>query len=68
VIEVTGAGRKRVAAANQIVKRVQADVLASLGDDGDALMSVLADLVQNRLSEHVECKSVRRREPRPRTT
>ena len=65
VIEVTDLGKRRVAAANKIVKRVQADVLSSLGgDDGATLMGVLADLVQHRLAEPSACKGIRRREPR----
>lgn len=66
VIEVTGAGRKKVQAANEIVARVQADVLASLGGAqvGDALLDTLGQLVRNRLGDIVQCKGVRRREPR----
>jgi MarR family transcriptional regulator, transcriptional regulator for hemolysin len=66
VIEVTKAGRAKVIAANEIIARVQADVLASLGSaEGEALLSSLGHLVRARLSEPVACKSVRRREPRP---
>ena len=69
VIEVTKAGRRKVAAANEIIARVQADVLASLGSaDGEALMGVLAQLVRNRLAEPAACKWVRRREPRARAS
>jgi DNA-binding MarR family transcriptional regulator len=65
VIEVTPEGRRKITAANKIVARVQADVLASLGGgDGDALLSSLARLVRDRLAEPAACKSVRRREPR----
>jgi DNA-binding MarR family transcriptional regulator len=65
VIEVTKAGRAKVTAANKVVARVQADVLASLGErDGEALLRALGQLVRARLAEPVACKSVRRREPR----
>jgi MarR family transcriptional regulator, transcriptional regulator for hemolysin len=65
VIEVTKSGRAKVAAANKIVARVQADVLASLGaSDGDALVGALGQLVRVRLAEPAACKGVRRREPR----
>lgn len=65
VIEVTKSGRAKVTAANKIVARVQADVLASLGEnDADALLRALGQLVQARLAEPSACKGVRRREPR----
>jgi len=65
VIEVTKAGRAKVTAANKIVARVQAEVLASLGaPTGDVLLSTLGQLVRQRLSEPAACKGVRRREPR----
>jgi DNA-binding MarR family transcriptional regulator len=69
VVEITQAGCAKVTAANKIVKRVQADVLASLGDtgDGDALLESLARLVRTRLAEPAACKGVRRREPRGRS-
>jgi MarR family transcriptional regulator for hemolysin len=65
VVEVTNAGRAKVAAADKIVTRVQADVLASVGArDGDALLAALGRLVRTRLAEPAPCKGVRRREPR----
>jgi MarR family transcriptional regulator for hemolysin len=66
VIKVTEAGERKVAEANQVVARVQADVLASLGvGGGDALMQTLGRLVMTRLAEPTACKAtVRRREPR----
>jgi DNA-binding MarR family transcriptional regulator len=65
VIEVTQAGRARVSSANEIVSRVQADVLASLGsEESDALLRTLGQLVRGRLAEPAACKGVRRREPR----
>jgi DNA-binding MarR family transcriptional regulator len=64
-IEVTEAGRAKVATANKIVARVQADVLASLeAQEGDALLRTLGHLVRARLAEPAACKGVRRREPR----
>ncbi|MDQ6805268.1 MAG: MarR family transcriptional regulator [Actinomycetota bacterium] len=65
VIEVTKSGRAKVTAANKIVARVQADVLASLeAPEGEALLSTLGHLVRSRLAEPVACKGIRRREPR----
>jgi MarR family transcriptional regulator for hemolysin len=65
VIEVTKAGRRKVAEADQIMVRVQADVLSVLGKrGGKALLEALGQLVQQRLAEPVACKTVRRREPR----
>jgi DNA-binding MarR family transcriptional regulator len=65
VIEVTKAGQRMVTRANEIVARVQADVLASLdASHGKAFLDALARLVRTRLAEPVACKTVRRREPR----
>jgi MarR family transcriptional regulator, transcriptional regulator for hemolysin len=65
VIEVTADGRRKIAAANKIVARVQADVLASLGETlGGEFMDALGSLVRVRLAEPAACKAVRRREPR----
>ena len=65
VVEVTPEGRRKVTAANKVVARVQANVLASLSDEeGAALMGALATLVRQRLSEPGACKAIRRREPR----
>ncbi len=65
LIEVTAVGMRTVMAANEIVARVQSDVLASLGDHvGDALLQMLASLVSARLAVPGTCGSVRRREPR----
>jgi MarR family transcriptional regulator for hemolysin len=67
VIEVTGAGHAKVTAANKIIARVQADVLASLeAPEGDALLRALGHLVRARLAEPAACKGIRRREPRAR--
>lgn len=67
VVEVTADGRRKVTAANKVGKRVQANVLASLGQElGDEFMDSLGRLVRERLAEPAACKSVRRREPRGR--
>jgi MarR family transcriptional regulator, transcriptional regulator for hemolysin len=64
-VEVTGEGRRKITAANRVVARVQADVLASLGETlGGELMDALGSLVRTRLAEPAACKTVRRREPR----
>jgi len=65
VIEVTAAGEQMIAAANEIVALVQADVLESLGESGGAeLLQKLGRLVSARLGQPAPCGSVRRREPR----
>ncbi|MDQ6775463.1 MAG: MarR family transcriptional regulator, partial [Actinomycetota bacterium] len=57
VIEVTKAGHAKVTAANKIIARVQADVMASLGaPEADALLRTLGHLVRARLAEPVTCK------------
>ena len=64
-IEVTPTGRRKVAEANDIMVRVQADVLSALAPAGrHALLDALSELVRHRLAEPVACKSIRRREPR----
>jgi MarR family transcriptional regulator for hemolysin len=64
-VEVTEAGRRKVAQANEIMVRVQADVLSALAPAGrHALLDALSELVRHRLAEPVACKSIRRREPR----
>ncbi|HEY2435562.1 MAG TPA: MarR family transcriptional regulator [Solirubrobacteraceae bacterium] len=66
VVEVTKAGADKVAAADKIAMRVQADVLASLREArGEQLLEGLCELVRQRLGEPVTCKGLRRREPRP---
>ncbi len=66
IIAVTAAGKRKVAEADKIVDRVQADVLAALPeDDRGALLGGLGKLVKSRLSEPVECSPpLRRRAPR----
>ena len=66
VIAVTKAGRRKVAEADAIKERVQADVLEALPTrQRKALLDALAELVQGRLSEAADCHpALRRREPR----
>jgi MarR family transcriptional regulator for hemolysin len=65
VVEVTPDGRKKVVAAGKIAQRVQANVLASLGERvGTEFLDALSALVRDRLAEPSACKSIRRREPR----
>ena len=65
VVQVTPEGRRKVTAANRIAKRVEADVLGTLGQDvGEDLVAALGRLVRDRLGEPAACKGVRRREPR----
>lgn len=66
VIAVTKAGRRKVAEADAIKERVQADVLQALpARQRKALLDALAALVQGRLAEAADCDPpLRRREPR----
>lgn len=65
VVEVTPEGRNKVAAADQVAKRVEADVLGSLGAPaGKELVAALGRLICGRLAEPAACKGVRRRDPR----
>jgi MarR family transcriptional regulator, transcriptional regulator for hemolysin len=66
VVAVTKAGERKVREAEEIVGRIQDDVLATLpARQREVLMDALRTLVRERLSEGVECSpSVRRREPR----
>ena len=66
VIAVTKAGRRKVAEADAIKERVQADVLQALpARHRKALLDALAELVQGRLAEAAACDPpLRRREPR----
>ena len=69
VVEVTPAGRRKIANANKVVERVQAGVLESLGEGGgEALIDALGRLVRGPLAEPAACPGVRRREPRPAST
>lgn len=64
VIRVTAAGRRKAAEADELVERVQADVLASLpATQRQALMKALGNLVGDRLAEPAACeRAVRRRD------
>jgi MarR family transcriptional regulator, transcriptional regulator for hemolysin len=66
VIKVTGAGRERLVEGQDIIQRVQTDVLESLPDgEREAFVSCLAQLVTGRLASPAECHPpLRRREPR----
>ena len=63
VITVTDAGRRKIAEGEEIVDRIQQDVLESLPvKKRAALMDALAQLVSDRLSETTPCqRPVRRR-------
>src|SRR5436309_12640287 len=66
IIAVTAAGKRKVAEAEKVKERVQAEVLGELSaGEGTALMDALAKLVEGRLAEQVECTPpLRRRAPR----
>jgi MarR family transcriptional regulator, transcriptional regulator for hemolysin len=66
IIAVTSAGKRKVAAADKVKERVQAEVLGELSArEGAALLETLTKLVEGRLSEQVDCRPpVRRRAPR----
>lgn len=66
IIAVTPAGRRKVAEAERVKERVQADVLGELpARDRKALLEALTKLVEGRLAETVECDPpLRRRSPR----
>jgi MarR family transcriptional regulator, transcriptional regulator for hemolysin len=66
VIAVTPAGEQKVAEGQEIIERVQDEVLGALPvAERKAFLSALTRLVTGRLSEPVECSPpLRRREPR----
>ena len=66
VIAVTTAGEQKVVEGNEIMARVQEEVLATLpAEEREGLLDALSRLVSDRLSAPVECRPpVRRREPR----
>jgi MarR family transcriptional regulator for hemolysin len=66
VIEVTDAGREKVAEGEQIVAQIQADVLSTLSPDSRAgFVDALRQLAAQRLCAPVQCGTpLRRREPR----
>jgi len=66
IVQVTGKGKRKLASAQRVVDRVQADVLATLGDgSGEPLMAALGRLVGDRLSEPVACEQSPRRPRSP---
>lgn len=66
IIAVTAAGKRKVAEAEKVKERVQADVLGGLSArEAAALIDGLSKLVEGRLSEQVESTPpLRRRSPR----
>jgi MarR family transcriptional regulator, transcriptional regulator for hemolysin len=67
VISVTKTGERKVRQGQEIVERIQNDVLTSLSSrDRKVFLEALGSLVKGRLSEPCECSPpLRRREPRP---
>jgi DNA-binding MarR family transcriptional regulator len=66
IISVTAAGKRKLAEADAVKERVQAEVLGELSErEGKALVCGLEKLVEGRLSEPAECATpLRRRVPR----
>jgi DNA-binding MarR family transcriptional regulator len=66
VISVTKAGERKVRQGQEIVDRIQNDVLMSLpSQERKVFLESLGTLVKDRLSEPAECSPpLRRREPR----
>jgi MarR family transcriptional regulator, transcriptional regulator for hemolysin len=66
VISVTKAGKRTVRQGQEIVDRIQSDVLTSLPSrERKVFLEALGTLVKDRLSEPAECSTpLRRREPR----
>src|SRR3954470_1339080 len=66
IIAVTAAGKRKVAEADKVKERVQAEVLGELpASDQKALIDALNKLVQGRLAEQADCTPpLRRRAPR----
>jgi DNA-binding MarR family transcriptional regulator len=66
IIAVTPAGKRKVAEADKVKERVQAEVLSELApQEAQALLEALAKLVEGRLAERAECTPpLRRRTPR----
>jgi DNA-binding MarR family transcriptional regulator len=67
VISVTKAGHRKVQQGQEIVDRIQNDVLTSLpAKERKLFLESLGALVKDRLSEPAECSPpLRRREPKP---
>ena len=66
IVSVTAIGKRKVAEAEKVKERIQAEVLDELSArEGQALMDSLSKLVEGRLAEQVECTPpLRRRVPR----
>jgi|SRR6266540_1269504 MarR family transcriptional regulator for hemolysin len=66
VISVTKAGERKVGQGEEIVERIQGDVLKALpAKERKVFLEALGALVKDRLSEPVDCSPpLRRREPR----
>lgn len=66
IITVTAAGKRKLAEADEVKERVQADVLGDLSTrEGKALIDALGKLVEGRLAECPDCSPpLRRRAPR----
>ncbi|MBV8941791.1 MAG: winged helix-turn-helix transcriptional regulator [Solirubrobacterales bacterium] len=66
IIAVTAGGKRKVAEADKVKERVQAEVLGDLSArEAAALIEGLSKLVEGRLSEPAECSPpLRRRVPR----
>ena len=66
IIAVTPAGRRKVAQAEKVKERVQADVVGELSaDEARTMIDALGKLVEGRLAEQVEsAPPLRRRAPR----
>jgi MarR family transcriptional regulator, transcriptional regulator for hemolysin len=66
IVAVTAAGKRKVAEADQVKERVQAEVLGELTErEGTALVGALEKLVDGPLAEQAECATpLRRRAPR----
>lgn len=64
VIAVTGAGKRKLAAADAVKEELQAEILGTLpARERDVLLRTLGKLVTGRLAEPPECR-LRRRAPR----
>jgi DNA-binding MarR family transcriptional regulator len=66
IVLVTEAGKRKVAEAEKVKERVQAEVLCEMSaEEGKALMEALGKLVEGRLAERAEsAPALRRRTPR----
>jgi MarR family transcriptional regulator, transcriptional regulator for hemolysin len=66
IIAVTAAGKRKMAEADKVKERVQAEVLGELSPpEAAALLDALSKLVEGRLADRVGCNPpLRRRAPR----